>query len=91
MHRNTESPHAPSVEDPPLLSGDQADALATSIGHAFPPWRVWRAGGIWYATGPCPVPGCVCTRTLHAPAPSGLCHQLDEHERRVRTRREASR
>ncbi|WP_440101636.1 hypothetical protein [Streptosporangium sp. H16] len=87
MHRNTESPHAPDVEDPPPLTANQADALA----HAFPSWRIWQANGIWYATGPCPVPGCVCTRTLHAPTPSGLYSQLDEHERQARTRREASR
>ncbi|WP_436760080.1 hypothetical protein [Streptosporangium sp. V21-05] len=88
MHRNTESPHAPGVGDPPPLTGGQADALATSIGHAFPPWRIWWANDIWYATGPCPVPGCVCTPTLHDPAPSGLCRQLDEHEWRAGARRE---
>jgi hypothetical protein len=60
-----------------LLTDDQTDALAEGIGRAFPPWKVWRSHGIWYATGPCPDPSCVCTRTLHAPSPSGLCRQLE--------------
>jgi hypothetical protein len=59
------------------MTEDQTDALAAEIGHAFPVWRIWRANGIWYATGPCPLPGCVCSRTVHAPSPSGLCRQLD--------------
>jgi hypothetical protein len=71
-----------AVEHLPFpMAEDQTDALAADIGRAFPAWRIWRANGIWYATGPCPLPGCFCSRTLHAPDPSGLCRQLDNGER----------
>ncbi|MEU3168951.1 hypothetical protein [Streptosporangium sp. NPDC006930] len=72
---------------PLLLTVDQAHALAAHIGRAFPPWRVWQVAGIWYGTGPCRIPECVCSRTLHAPDPAGLCRQLDEVEQAGRAQR----
>ncbi|WP_344972812.1 hypothetical protein [Streptosporangium fragile] len=84
-----ESPHAPDVQGSLPLTGDQADALAAGIARAFPAWRIWQAGGIWYAAGPCPRPGCRCARTLHAPGPGGLYRQLDDAEQRTHARREA--
>lgn len=65
------------------MTEDQKTALAKYIGRAFPVWKIWRAGGIWYATGPCPERGCSCTRTLHAPDPSGLCQQLSGCEQKA--------
>ena len=70
---------------------NQADALAAFIGQAFLPWRIWRAHGIWYATDPCPQPGCVCSRTLHTPSPSGLCRRLDGSAWPAQSRQGASR
>ncbi|MFI6513603.1 hypothetical protein ACIBCT_38870 [Streptosporangium sp. NPDC050855] len=81
---------APSHDRPasPLLLADgQADALMLHIGQAFPPWRIWRAGVFWYATGPCRIPGCPCSRTLHAPDPAGLCQQLEAVEQAGREQR----
>lgn len=77
------APVAPPTtgEHPPLVP---VGALAAYVGRAFPVWTIWWAHGIWYATGPCPDQGCACSRTLHAPDPSGLCQQLDEQERRAR-------
>lgn len=87
----TTAPSATVEHSPIRLAEDQADALATDISHAFPPWMIWRANNIWYATGPCPTLNCVCSRTLHAPTPSGLCRQLDESERAAQNRQEVSR
>ncbi|MGJ6968786.1 hypothetical protein ACSDR0_43480 [Streptosporangium sp. G11] len=73
---------------PPLLLTDgQAHALLLHLGRAFPPWRVWRAADTWYATGPCQIPECVCSRTLHAPGPTDLCQQLDKMEQAGRAQR----
>ncbi|GAA4182585.1 hypothetical protein GCM10022252_08710 [Streptosporangium oxazolinicum] len=74
-------------EPPLLLTDDQAHALALHLGRAFPPWRIWRAADTWYATGPCRIPECVCSRTLHAPGPADLCQQLAEVEQAEREQR----
>ncbi|MEU8035725.1 hypothetical protein [Streptosporangium sp. NPDC049078] len=72
MRQTTATGTTPSVP----LTADEAAALAQVIARAFPPWRIWWAANTWYATGPCRLPECVCSRTLHAPSPSGLCEQL---------------
>ncbi|MEU4405047.1 hypothetical protein AB0F88_11010 [Streptosporangium sp. NPDC023963] len=69
------------------MTDDQARALLLHISRAFPPWRTWWAAGTWYATGPCRIPECACSRTLHAPGPADLCRQLAEVERAGREQR----
>ncbi|MBG0831579.1 hypothetical protein HS041_27990 [Planomonospora sp. ID67723] len=66
----------PTGDGPPglVLSEEQADGLAACIGRSYSSWRIWRAHGVWYATGPCP--GCGCTQTLHARTAGELCEQL---------------
>ncbi|MER5643613.1 hypothetical protein [Streptosporangium sp. NPDC002524] len=76
-----------SFPEPLLLTDDQAHALLLHLGRAFPPWRIWRAASTWYATGPCRLPECVCSRTLHATGPADLCRQLAEVEAAGRARR----
>ncbi|GAA2850764.1 hypothetical protein GCM10010517_08280 [Streptosporangium fragile] len=73
-----------STSPVPATAEEQAGALAEYIGRAFPGWTIWQAHRIWYATGPCPQPGCGCSRTLHAPSPSDLCRRLDDTGRRAR-------
>jgi hypothetical protein len=58
------------------LSEEQAESLRTVMAAVFPSWRIWRAHGIWYATGPCSRPHCRCTRTLHGPNADSLIDQL---------------
>ncbi|WP_157594578.1 hypothetical protein [Streptosporangium amethystogenes] len=61
------------------MTADEATALASTIGHAFPRWAVWHLNGWWYAAGS--YPNSMCSRTLHADGPGDLCRQLDHCER----------